>query len=413
VLKRPLIVVLLATATFSLAITSVRANPAMDGVVLLNSVGCNATSLVQIPGSANEFLGRQLLTADGTIAGPNDCSGGNPDNEKSGKVFNRWALTLSRFDWGTHEFTLLKVLLDTSIDPVTNRSRTTITGGPMKGAIVRSAYDPDVVRFKDTYLVAYECTIENGASFGVQGTSSCISVYDPARQALDLARTQVIISGTQGVGGTFNAAAVPELLVYRDRLFIYWSALSIDHGHFKETDIRGAELVLNHEQITVKGARGPLVHSLDEPATTEVWAVDAADAASDTTADLRALWVTNDSIVAAASLGGQGCTAPSGEGKGCYRLALASAHEPLAKNGFGHGIKSGADMLPSNAQEYTRPIRDASGAYWFIGHYIRPTANGMSDVNPMPSAQFWQRYKSESALVLFPFADKSLWPTVR
>jgi hypothetical protein len=40
---------------------------------------------------------------------------------------------------------------------------------------------------------------------------------------------------------SFNAAAVPELLVYRDRLFIYWSALAIDHGRFKEIDLRGAQ----------------------------------------------------------------------------------------------------------------------------------------------------------------------------
>ncbi len=65
--------------------------------VLLNTVGCNATALVQVPGTIDTFMGRQLLTADGQIAGvtgPNDCSGGNPDNRKNGKVFNRWALTL-------------------------------------------------------------------------------------------------------------------------------------------------------------------------------------------------------------------------------------------------------------------------------------------------------------------------------
>jgi hypothetical protein len=409
-LSQKLLVMLSIIAAQALAYIGMAS--AADGV-LLPTVGCNATALVQIPGIPDLFLGRQLLTADGAIAGitgPNDCSGGNSDNQKSGKVFNRWALSLSRLDWSDHKFTLLKVVLDTSIDPATKSSRAIITGGPMKGAVIRSAYDPDIVRFRNTYFAAYECTIENGTSFGVQGTSSCVSVYDSARQKLDLSRTQVLISGTQGMDGSLNAAAVPELLVYHDRLFIYWSALAIEHGHFKEIDIRGAELSLNGHRITVRGAGGRLVHSLDEPATTQVWAVDAADVGGDTTADLRAVWVTTDSIVAAAGLGGRGCTTPSDPGKGCFRLVLAKTNEPLAKNGFGRGLQSGADTLPSNAQEYTRPIRDASGAYWFIGHYIRPAANGQSDANPMPSAQFWQRYKSDSALVLFAFADKSLWP---
>src|ERR1700735_5514423 len=73
--------------------------------ILLQPVGCNATSLAQVPGSAELFLGRQPLTSDGQVAGitgPNDCSGGNPDNQSTGKIFNRWALTLSKLDWSTH-----------------------------------------------------------------------------------------------------------------------------------------------------------------------------------------------------------------------------------------------------------------------------------------------------------------------
>jgi hypothetical protein len=385
-----------------------------SGFILLPPVGCNATSLAQMPGSAELFVGRQLLTADGQIAGitgPNDCSGGNPDNQRTGKIFNRWALTLSKLDWSTHQLTLVKVLLDTSIDPVTKRSRAILPAGPMRGAVIRSAYDPDVVHFRDQYLIVYECTLENGESFGVQGTSSCISAYDPRFQRIDLARTQVIVSGAQISASNFNAAAVPELLVYRSRLFLYWSALSIDNGRFAEVNIRGAELLVDQEKVSVKGASGSVVHSLDEPATTRVWAVDPADPISGTTADLRALWVAKDSIVVAAGLGGSGCTAPAGAVPGCFRLALAKTDDPLGNNGFGRGKRVGATLLPSNAQEYTRPIRDPAGAYWFIGHYLRPGANGVSDANPMPNATFWKQYKADSAIIMFPFVEKSLWPT--
>jgi hypothetical protein len=94
--------------------------------VLLQPVGCNATSLAQVPDSTELFVGRQLLTADGQVAGitgPNDCSGGNPDNEKTGNAFNRWALTLSKFDWSDHKFALLKLLVDTSLDGGRHRDR--------------------------------------------------------------------------------------------------------------------------------------------------------------------------------------------------------------------------------------------------------------------------------------------------
>ena len=385
-----------------------------SGFILVQPVGCNATSLAQMPGSPELFLGRQLLTADGQIAGitgPNDCSGGNPDNQRTGKVFNRWALTLSKLDWSTHQLMLVKVLLDTSVEPVTKRSRAFLTAGPMRGAAIRSAYDPDVVHFRDQYLVVYECTLEDGKPFAVQGTSSCISAYDPHSQTIDLARTLVIVSGTQISASSFNAAAVPELLVYRNRLFLYWSALSIENGRFAEVNIRGAELLVSEGEMSVKGAGGSVVHSLDEPATTLVWAVDPANPLSSTTADLRALWVAKDSIVVAAGLGGRGCTAPSGAVPGCFRLVLAKTDDPLGRNEFGRGRRVGVTHLPSNAQEYTRPIRDPAGAYWFIGHYVRPGASGVPDANPMPNTVFWKQYPADSALVMFPFVEKALWPT--
>jgi hypothetical protein len=403
-----------------LAMLLLAVSPAVPGdsgsdsaFVLLQPVGCNATSLAQVPDSAELFLGRQLLTADGQVAGitgPNDCSGGNPDNQSTGKIFNRWALTLSKLDWTTHKLTLAKVLLDTSIDPATKRSRAILSGGPMRGAVIRSAYDANVVRFREQYFIVYECALENGKPFAVQGTSSCISAYDARLQTIDLARTLVIVSGAQISASSFNAAAVPELLVYRNRLFLYWSALSIENGRFAGVSIRGAELLVIQGQVSVKGATGPVVHSLDEPATIRVWAADPAEPLSSTTADLRALWVANDSIVVAASLGGSGCTAPSSDVPGCFRLALVKSDMALADNAFGRGYRVNAP-LPSNAQEYTRPIRDPTGAYWFVGHYLRPGANGVSSANPMPNATFWKQYKSDSALVMYPFVEKSLWPT--
>jgi hypothetical protein len=377
------------------------------GAIVLNQVGCNTTAIVQIPHTGDLFMSRQMLTDDGKIAGitgPNDCSGATQ---------NRWALTLTKFDWNTHTFTLLKAVLDTSVDPATKMSRAVITGGPMKGAVISSAYDPDVVRVDGEFFVVFECTIADaGNIYGVEGTSSCISVYDEVNQVLDLSRTQVIISGTQNdaAATVVTSASVPQLMTYHGRHYLYWSALTSDNGVFVSINIRGAELIDSDGNITVKGVGSRVVRSLDEPATIQVWATFPAEPMSDTAVDARAMWVTGDSIVGAAGLGGSGCTSPSGTEAGCFRFALAGTRNPLGSDTFNVGKPIDAASLPSNPQEYTRPIRDPAGDYWYIGHYIRPTANGVSNANPMPNAAFWQQYQGESALVMYPMLDASVWP---
>jgi hypothetical protein len=388
------------------------AGPASIGsmAIVIDPVGCNAASLAQVPGARDLFLGRQLLTAEGQIAGTTDCSGGDQAKGKPGKVYNRWALTLSKFDWASHQLTLMKVILDTSLDPETHLSRALITQGPMRGARIRSAYDPAIVQHRGVDYIAYECILEPGQP-GVSGTSSCISVFNRTLQQADLAKTEVIISGQQQSATEFTAAAVPGLLSYRDRLYIYWSALSIDHGQFKGIAIRGAELSILDDRVAVKGARqSRVVHALDPGFTTEMWAPNPADPTADVAADQLGVWEARDSLIASASLGGQGCTAPSDHAPGCFRFSAVKAKAPLTRRAFNQGTSVPAAELPSNAQEYTRPIQDPSGAYWLIGHYLRPSPQGSADSHPMPPREFWQQYKSNSVLVLYPLLDRSLWP---
>jgi hypothetical protein len=355
-----------------------------------------------------------MLTADGTIAGitgPNDCSGGNPDNQKTGKVFQRWSLVLDRLDWQTHKFSIVKPLLDTSIDPRTGVSRAVIIGGPMRGAIIRSAYDASIVSYRGQQLVAYECTIENGKNYAVDGTSSCISVYDPARESIDLGRTQVIVSGVRGSAGRFYAAAIPELLVYEDRLFLYWSALAVESGKFVTVAVRGTQLEVSPNSISVMGSRGHLVHSTDSSLTVEVWRPDPRDPRSNTSVDIRALWVSGKSIIVMGGMGGTGCMTPSDAGKGCFRLVMVKADQPLGEDVFNHSQPVDEAALPSNPQEYTRPIRDSGGEYQLIGHFVRPQTNGSSEQRPVPGGEFWQKAKPNAVVVMFPILDKSLWPT--
>jgi len=385
----------------------------VDAAVPVETSGCNAVALAQVPGSPDLFLGRHLLTADGKMAGisgPNDCSGGNPDNPKNGKIFNRWGLVLERLDWTNHKFIVVKPLLDTSIDPATGQSRAIVSSGPFRGAIIQSAYDPSVVNFHGTYLVSYECIIANSGLYAVVGTSACVSVFNNSSQEIDLAHTQVVISGAKREQ-RFYAAAVPHLLVYHDSLFMYWSALSISEGKFTGIAIRGAELALRDGVVSVKGNTGGIVHAIDVPTTVEVWGPEAADPMSDATVDLRGIWVNGASIIAAAGIGGSGCTVPSGKSKGCFRLAIVQSNSPLGNHVFNAAKRMNPEILPTNPQEYTFPVRDSQGKWWFIGNFHRPVGNGFSEARPVPGGDYWKKAGPPSGLVMFPLDDVGLAPT--
>jgi len=123
----------------------------------------------------------------------------------------------------------------------------------MRGARIMSAYDPDIVRYRGRYIITYECTLEDDHQYDVDGTSSCVSLFDPISQSVDLSHTQVVVSGNH-TGARFYAAAVPELLVFHDRLLMYWSSLTVDAQRVSSIAIRAAELELSPAGIWVRGA---------------------------------------------------------------------------------------------------------------------------------------------------------------
>lgn len=373
---------------------------ALDASEVLAEPACNATSFAQLPGDASLFIGRRLVTSEGKLAGvsgPNDCSGGDPANEAKGRPYNRWGLVLDRFDWKTHRFTGVTALLDTSPDPRTGRSRATITGGPMRGLRIRSAYDPSVARLNNAIFVAFECTFENGARYGVDQTSSCISFYDPDTRKLDMARMLVAVGG-EHKGDVFQVSAVPRLLAFDGRLYLYWSALTIEQGVIKRATARGAELIDKGGLVQVKGSAG-VIRPFD-PLSSEVWA-PGGDKMSNRIVNLMGFWHSGNSFLAFAALGGEGCAEPLGQGQGCFRLAVRRSRTPLGQNALGRG--ENLDLrLPSNPQEYAAPIVDPAGRRWLMGHFIRPPDNGFADRAPAPPAAYWRASKRTSALVLLP-----------
>lgn len=372
----------------------------IDAAEPLAEPACNATSFAQLPGNPSMFIGRRLVTIEGKLAGvsgANDCSGGDPANEAKGRPFNRWGLVLDRFDWKTHRFISATALLDTSIDPRTGQTHALVTGGPMRGLRIRSAYDPTVALHDNTTYVAFECTVENGSKFNVDQTSSCISVYDPNTGKLDMDRTLVILGGIQK-GAIGEVAAVPRLLAFKGRLYLYWSALKVGKAVINSSAVRGAELTVVNGIPQIKGAVG-MVRPFD-PLSTEVWTL-GRDKMSNQIANLMGFWVDGDSIIAFAALGGRGCNDPLGKVRGCYRLAAKRSSAPLGQNTFGGG--DDVDLgLPTNPQEYAALVVDPQGRRWLMGHFIRPPSNGFADRIPAPPAAYWRTNKRQSALVLVP-----------
>lgn len=367
------------------------------------SPGCNASAFAQLPGSPNLFIGRQLLTAEGELAPPakaGDCSGGNPDNQKSGKSFNRWSLMLDQFDWKNNRFKVIKPLLDTSIDPATGVSRSRITGGVMKGAIIKSAYDPSVAKLRGVTYITFECIIQNGADYKVSGTSSCIGIYDANTQSIDLSRTRVLISGV--VGANFMwAAAIPHLLAYKNKLYVYWTANLWNNGQISDWRVRGAQLVLTRTGIGIKGG-GDKPAPATTPLAIDVWRRNSAGPTSGKVFDLFGTFQVRKTLYIMYASGGDDCISPAGKGPGCYRPSIAAISQPLKPNIFNNAKPAKTNLLPTNPVEYAIPVVKPNGEMFMMGHFIRPKKNGYSEINPMPAEDFWNSEKSSSIYAMAP-----------
>jgi hypothetical protein len=370
--------------------------PQAAGAQIIARPGCNASAFAQLPHNTDLFIGRQLLGADGQLAPParaQDCSGGDPANEKTGKSFNRWSLMLDRFDWKSNKFEVVKPLIDTSVDPATGRSRARITAGPMKGAIIRSAYDPSTIIYKNVYYVAYECTIEDGARYGAAGTSSCISVFDSQSRTIDFSRTRVLVNGTERQG-VFWAAAVPLLLEISGKLYLYWSAGARRDGQIVDWRVRSAEISVDEGGPRIKGSGSRPVHSMTSLGQ-DVW----RSGHGTEILDLFNVFRDADTAYALFASGGRGCSAPSSGVPDCYRLSVSKV-TPASAAQIIDTTRLILRPLPVNAVEYPILARDPQGRVFLMGHFMRPRArSGMT----MPDMKFWSEYEPMSVYAMAPF----------
>jgi hypothetical protein len=364
---------------------------------VITPTGCNAADNVPVPETTDVFVGRQFFKRDGSLTTIEEgCH--NDEDILEAIHSSRWGLVLERLDWETKSFSVIKPLVKPSA---------VIMGGPINGAIIRAAYDPDMVIYHGNYLITFECLISNGQNYKIDGTSACLGYYDDKTQQVDLERLHVVVSGKHSDDKQiFHSASVPQLLTFEDHLLLYWSEVTVEHGTFTRIGVRGARLEADKTGFYWIKGMGRMAYSTD-PSTIEVWAPDVRNPFSDTAVDIKSLWVHGSEVIALVGLGGGGCAAP-GPQPGCFRMALAKTSEALGDHIFNRSPPLDEAELPTNPQGYTRPIRNPDGGYSLIGSFAKPTENGYSEARPVPAD--WAhlgRYHN----VVFPFPDTRLWPT--
>jgi hypothetical protein len=298
--------------------------------VRLTGTGCNATSLSQVPGHGDLFLGRQLITDSGA----NDCSG------------SKWEIVLDRFDWKSHVFSIVHIVLKPPF---------AIDGG---AAHVTSAYDPYVVRVRDEFWIAFECVGD-----GITGTSTCIAPLNLAAGSIDQARTYVVIIGNRPAPGDQYSASDPKMLVHGGHVYLYWSAILLRNGKWISVATRGTMLEQEKgpmHRLWPSGA-GHATNSYDPGTNQEVW----------TGADMYSLIERGGSIYATAAAAHGDCVTPRVDEPDCFQLIMAKVDAPLGPNIFGSHLLH-SDLLPANPQEYARFAIDPGGKVVLIDHVLPP-----------------------------------------
>jgi hypothetical protein len=328
---------------------------------------CNSASFSQIPGHVNLFLGRLKETT-----GPDNCSGQN------------WAIALFEIDWDKKELRFVRYIL---------RPPFSIAGD---GRTIQSVYDAYPIEFNDSIWMAFECAAP-------ESVSACVAPLD-LQNGVDMARISIPVSGgpKSSTEPWQISASDPKLLLYRRRLYLYWTAIRSDEHGWMDGTTRGVELTedLHQDSLWARNSMQRSVRSNDSKLTTEVWAPTPGDAASDSFVDVFDVFTDGRDVFAIAALGGHGkaadenCLSPAGTSFGCFRLSISKASEPLKGRNFDDG-RMEIIGFPENPQEYSRVVREPSGKLLMMGMYLDP---------PERYAAWYQGHMLARGLMLYPIS---------
>lgn len=336
------------------------ASAQVQGFESVSVPGCNASSLSQIPGTSDLFVGRQLIN---TSADP--CSG------------SRWKLVLLRFDWANRSFSFVKDL----ISPPANG----ISLDNQRGTRVNTTYDASLADINGELWMVFECAGSGGALSG-GFASSCAAPVSRGDYSVDLGRMTAVVVGV-GIAGAQpgRSASVPKIFVYQGIPYLYWTAVEFKHP-------------ANADVITRIATRGA---QLSRSASGLLWVAgmqaglgadqgDEVLGASDDglvggLADGFDVKVIGDRLLLTSGAGQTGCATPISPMFGCYHLQIRTAASPLGYHVYNASVVNNV-VLPPNPQEYSRLAMDPSGAWYIIGAFGAPfTAGSATPASTVPT----------------------------
>ncbi|PTR26281.1 hypothetical protein C8J98_11011 [Luteibacter sp. OK325] len=311
--------------------------------------GCNATSLAQVPGTTDLFLGRQLIntSSDG-------CSG------------SRWSVVLLRFDWASQTFSFVKYL----VAPAGNG----IPLGVQSDSTITTAYDATAADVNGELWMVFECG-GSGSALGPYA-SSCAAPISRGDYSVDLSRMNVIVSGVAASEPTTGkSASVPKIFTYQGVPYVYWSAME-----FRET--AGGQVVTRLATRGVQLVRDD-AGMMWAAGTQRAWPADQGDEVLGSSADGKVgdledgfdVQVIDGRLLMTSGAGTTGCTTPLSPMFGCYHLQIRTSATPLGNHVYNAWVVNNV-ALPFNPHEYGRFARDPSGNWHIFGQFLPPINTG-------------------------------------
>jgi hypothetical protein len=309
---------------------------------------CNSVVFSQLPTDRDHFIGR-IGKNGGT------CADVNPKS-----------LALFQMNWGASTLHFERYILTPPLEIAA------------KGETYRASnlYDPSVAFDSGELWVAFECAVD-----GLVGASTCIGPFDFEHGQIDAKRVSLLVkSGDADPESPYSyAASVPNLVLFKGRLYVYWSAIKIEKAtrKWEIITIRGMELVKDPSEaarLWGAGSVGRPVASHDPSRNMEIVGIDSADPYSNQTADLKGAFAAQNSVYLFVSVGGKGpdgtqsCTTPKGTSPGCFRLEVLRSSVPLGTNSFIERLVSPAP--PLNPADYQRALFAPDGTLKVIGEFF-------------------------------------------
>lgn len=314
--------------------------------------GCNATTLAQIPGTTDMFVGRRMIN----FSSSDGCSG------------TSLAVVLLRFDWQTQQFTYIKDL----VNPASG-----IGVAAQPGTTINAAYDPTIADVNGELWMTFECAGSGGALSG-GFASSCAVPVSRGDYTADLSRLNVIVAAVPTAApAPGRSASVPKIFVYQGVPYLYWSAVEFRRVAgtgaevFTRIATRGTQLTRN-----ANGMLWPVNRQSALPADQgdEVLGTSADGSVGDL-ADGFDVKVIDGRLLMTSGAGTTGCISPLSPLFGCYRLQIRTATTPLGNHVYNNAVVDNI-QLPFNPHEYGRFAQDPSGAWHIFGAFLTPSTTG-------------------------------------